>query len=116
MTQKLVREESTGSVDTEGTGDTSSDHHSRRRLSRSTRLIIMLTMTFAFFAVELAFGYLSHSMALVADSFHMLSDVMALGIAFACLRVIAQLCRFFFLFLLCRRYQKISNPLWQFWF
>uniref|UniRef100_A0A915Q286 Cation efflux protein cytoplasmic domain-containing protein n=1 Tax=Setaria digitata TaxID=48799 RepID=A0A915Q286_9BILA len=87
MTQKLMREESIGSINTEEICDTpSSDHHCRRRLSRSTRLIIMLTMTFAFFAVELAFGYLSHSMALVADSFHMLSDVMALSIAFACLR------------------------------
>lgn len=92
MTKKLMREESTGSIDTEITGDTSSDdHHRRGRLSRSTRLIIMLSMTFAFFAVELAFGYLSHSMALVADSFHMLSDVMALAIAFACLRVIVHL-------------------------
>ncbi|VDM12141.1 unnamed protein product [Wuchereria bancrofti] len=91
MTQKLMREESTGSVDRERTsGTSSSDHHSRLRLSRSTRLVIMLTMTFAFFAVELAFGYLSHSMALVADSFHMLSDVMALAIAFACLRIAAR--------------------------
>uniref|UniRef100_A0A1I7V762 Cation efflux family protein n=1 Tax=Loa loa TaxID=7209 RepID=A0A1I7V762_LOALO len=90
MTQKLMREESTCSVDTERTVDISSaDHHSWRRLSRTTRLIIMLTMTFAFFAVELVFGYLSHSMALVADSFHMLSDVMALAIAFACLRIAA---------------------------
>ncbi|KAM3720459.1 Proton-coupled zinc antiporter SLC30A1 [Dirofilaria immitis] len=91
MARKLMREESNGSADTEGTSDTASDNrHNRRRLSRSTRLIIMLTMTFAFFAVELAFGYLSHSMALVADSFHMLSDVMALAIAFACLRIAAR--------------------------
>lgn len=92
MTQKLMRDESTGSADTEGTSGTSTGkHHGRRGLSRSTRLIIMLAMTFAFFAVELAFGYLSHSMALIADSFHMLSDVMALAIAFACLRVISYL-------------------------
>ncbi|VDO40167.1 unnamed protein product [Onchocerca flexuosa] len=91
MTQKLMREKSNGSADTEETDDiASADHHSRHRLSRSTRLIIMLTMTFAFFAVELAFGYLSHSMALIADSFHMLSDVMALTIAFACLRIAAR--------------------------
>ncbi|VBB32502.1 unnamed protein product, partial [Acanthocheilonema viteae] len=83
-----MREESSGSMDTEVTGGTSTDdHHRWGRLSRSTRLIIMLTMTFAFFAVELSFGYLSHSVALVADSFHMLSDVMALAIAFACLRI-----------------------------
>jgi len=44
-------------------------------------------MTFLFFIVEIVFGYISHSMALIADSFHMLSDVMALGIAFVCMRV-----------------------------
>lgn len=102
MTQRLMREKSNGSVDTEETSDTASAaHHSRYRLSRSTRLIIMLTMTFAFFAVELAFGYLSHSMALIADSFHMLSDVMALAIAFACLRVTIHrnFAYFFFIFI-----------------
>jgi len=44
-------------------------------------------MTFLFFIVELVFGYFSHSMALIADSFHMLSDVMALGIAYGCMRI-----------------------------
>lgn len=55
--------------------------------SGGTRMIIMLTMTFAFFVIEIVFGYISHSMALIADSFHMLSDVMALSVAFACLKV-----------------------------
>ena len=36
-----------------------------------------------FFIVELLVGYVNNSMALVADSFHMLSDVVALVIAFA---------------------------------
>uniref|UniRef100_A0A915ADQ6 Zinc transporter 1 n=1 Tax=Parascaris univalens TaxID=6257 RepID=A0A915ADQ6_PARUN len=56
-------------------------------VTRGTRMIIMLSMTFAFFAVEMVCGYLSHSMALVADSFHMLSDVLALLIAFVCLKM-----------------------------
>jgi cation diffusion facilitator family transporter len=55
--------------------------------SSGKRLIVMLTMTFLFFIVELVFGYFSHSMALIADSFHMLSDVMALGIAYGCMRI-----------------------------
>ena len=46
----------------------------------------MLAMTFSFFLVEIVFGYISHSVALVADSFHMLSDVLALMIAFACMK------------------------------
>lgn len=47
----------------------------------------MLIMTFLFFLVEMICGYVSHSMALIADSFHMLSDVMALAIAYGCLKV-----------------------------
>lgn len=62
-------------------------NHGKRKVTRGTRILIMLCMTLAFFIVEVVFGYLSHSMALIADSFHMLSDVMALSIAFACLKV-----------------------------
>lgn len=47
----------------------------------------MLAMTFLYFLIELVFGYISHSMALIADSFHMMSDVMALSIAYGCLKV-----------------------------
>lgn len=61
--------------------------HDHSHGSGSFKLIIMLTMTFLFFIVELVFGYFSHSMALIADSFHMLSDVMALAIAYGCMRV-----------------------------
>ena len=50
-------------------------------------MLIMLAMTFLYFLIELIFGYVSHSMALIADSFHMMSDVMALTIAFGCLKV-----------------------------
>ncbi|KAL7070505.1 hypothetical protein ACQ4LE_010575 [Meloidogyne hapla] len=56
-------------------------------LSRANRLLIMLAMTFFYFLIELVFGYVSHSMALIADSFHMMSDVMALTIAFGCLKI-----------------------------
>ncbi len=49
--------------------------------------MIMFSMTFAYFAVEIAVGYISNSMALVADSFHMLSDVAALVVAFMSVKV-----------------------------
>ncbi|PJF38900.1 MAG: hypothetical protein CUN54_09860, partial [Phototrophicales bacterium] len=55
--------------------------------SKSHRLGIMLALTFTFFLVEVVVGYLTDSMALVADSFHMLSDALALIIAFACMKV-----------------------------
>jgi zinc transporter 1 len=46
------------------------------------RLLGMLGMTASFMLVELIVGNLTNSMALVADSFHMLSDVIALVIAY----------------------------------
>jgi len=46
------------------------------------RLLGMLSMTASFMLVELIVGNLTNSMALVADSFHMLSDVVALVIAY----------------------------------
>jgi len=47
----------------------------------------MLGMTTAFMLVELVVGYLTNSMALVADSFHMLSDVIALVVALVSIRI-----------------------------
>uniref|UniRef100_A0A914VUY8 Solute carrier family 30 member 1 n=1 Tax=Plectus sambesii TaxID=2011161 RepID=A0A914VUY8_9BILA len=55
--------------------------------SKSFRLSVMLGMTFGYFLVEIIVGYVNNSMALVADSFHMLSDVLALCIAFYCMKV-----------------------------
>lgn len=49
---------------------------------RKCRLLTMLWMTMGFFFVEIVVGYITNSMALVADSFHMLSDVAALVVAF----------------------------------
>ena len=42
------------------------------------RLLGMLAMTASFMLVELIVGNLTNSMALIADSFHMLSDVISL--------------------------------------
>ncbi|CAK4031826.1 Zinc homeostasis factor 1 [Lecanosticta acicola] len=47
-------------------------------LSKSTRIIILLVIDSAFFLLELISGYAVHSLALVADSFHMLNDVLSL--------------------------------------
>ena len=44
------------------------------------RLLGMLGMTASFMLVELIVGNLTNSMALIADSFHMLSDVISLVI------------------------------------
>jgi len=44
-------------------------------LSKSTRIMILLGIDTAFFFLELIVGYAVHSLALVADSFHMVCNV-----------------------------------------
>lgn len=51
------------------------------------RLLFMLSLTASFFLIEITVGYITNSMALVADSFHMLSDVVALVIAYISVRM-----------------------------
>lgn len=53
-----------------------------RYSGKKCRLLTMLWLTTFFFFIEIVVGYITNSMALVADSFHMLSDVAALFIAF----------------------------------
>ena len=53
----------------------------------SSKLLGMLGMTGSFMMVELIIGNMTNSMALVADSFHMLSDVIALIIAYISIRM-----------------------------
>ena len=40
-------------------------------LKKTTRLVLLGAMLGVFMAIELAFGYISNSLALIADSFHM---------------------------------------------
>lgn len=47
----------------------------------------MFWLTAGFFLVEIIVGYATNSMALVADSFHMLSDIAALVVAFLSVKV-----------------------------
>ncbi|XP_076675861.1 solute carrier family 30 member 1 isoform X3 [Andrena cerasifolii] len=53
-----------------------------RYTGKKCRLMTMLWLTALFFLVEIVVGYVTNSMALIADSFHMLSDVAALVVAF----------------------------------
>ena len=52
----------------------------------SSKLVGMMVLSTSFMIVEMVVGNLTNSMALVADSFHMLSDVIALIIAFVSVR------------------------------
>lgn len=54
---------------------------------KKCRLLSMLWLTSILFIVEIVVGYITNSMSLVADSFHMLSDVAALVVAFLSVKV-----------------------------
>ncbi|KAJ5999817.1 Zinc/cadmium resistance protein [Penicillium waksmanii] len=56
-------------------------------LSKTHRIIILLVIDSAFFLLELSTGYAVHSLALVADSFHMLNDVISLCVGLWAVRV-----------------------------
>src|SRR2546425_8665646 len=51
------------------------------RARRGTGLRLALGLTLVVLAVELAGGLLSHSLALLSDAGHILTDVLALGLA-----------------------------------
>ena len=50
-------------------------------LGNEARIIILLVIDVIFFFIEIISGYAVGSLALVADSFHMLNDVMSLIVA-----------------------------------
>jgi zinc transporter 1 len=64
-------------------------HRSKRRFfqTKTFRLLSMLSLTFLYFLVELVVGNITNSVALVADAFHMLSDVISLVIAIVAVRI-----------------------------
>ncbi|WPH01700.1 zinc/cadmium resistance protein [Acrodontium crateriforme] len=59
-------------------------------LSKSTRILILLAIDSAFFLLELITGYYVHSLALVADAFHMLNDVLSLCVGYWAVKVATQ--------------------------
>ncbi|WKT54110.1 Cation efflux protein [Fusarium oxysporum f. sp. vasinfectum] len=48
--------------------------------SKSTRIKVMIAIDTAFFLVEIVSGFLARSLALMADAFHMLNDIISLVI------------------------------------
>jgi zinc transporter 1 len=66
----------------------SKPHQNVRWYSTKTfRFLAMLSLTFSFFIVELVVGNITNSLALVADAFHMFSDVIALVIGLTAIRI-----------------------------
>ncbi|KAF5377585.1 hypothetical protein D9615_005337 [Tricholomella constricta] len=58
-------------------------------MSRSARITLLLVIDILFFFIELIAGYVVGSLALVADSFHMLNDVMSLIVALYAIKLTA---------------------------
>ncbi|XP_009993103.1 PREDICTED: zinc transporter 10 [Chaetura pelagica] len=58
-----------------------------RYTGRTSRLIFMLVLTVGFFVAELVSGYLGNSIALVSDSFNMLSDLISLCVGLSTGRI-----------------------------
>ncbi len=59
-------------------------------LSKAQRITILLAIDSVFFLVELITGYIVHSLALVADAFHMLNDVLSLCVGLWAVKVANQ--------------------------
>ncbi|CDO76645.1 hypothetical protein BN946_scf184868.g59 [Trametes cinnabarina] len=59
-------------------------------MSRSSRIILLLVIDVFFFFTELIVGYAVGSLALVADSFHMLNDVLSLIVALYAIKLTNQ--------------------------
>ncbi|KAI9687185.1 MAG: hypothetical protein M1820_010511 [Bogoriella megaspora] len=59
-------------------------------LSKSTRMTILLAIDTAFFLLEIVTGYAVHSLALVADAFHMLNDVLSLLVGLWAVKISTQ--------------------------
>ncbi|KAI6136701.1 cation efflux protein [Pisolithus sp. B1] len=59
-------------------------------MSRSARITLLLVIDILFFFIELIAGYAVGSLALVADSFHMLNDVMSLAVALYAIKLTNQ--------------------------
>ncbi|KAJ5389452.1 uncharacterized protein N7496_000520 [Penicillium cataractarum] len=57
------------------------------RLSRSTRLSVVIGISTCFFLGEISVGFYTHSLALIADAFHYLNDLVGFVIALVALKV-----------------------------
>src|SRR5690242_5580104 len=63
------------------------DHHHHAPRDFGLAFAAGIGLNFAFVVVEAVYGVLAHSMALLADAGHNLSDVLALGLAWGASRL-----------------------------
>ncbi|KAL2810875.1 cation efflux protein [Aspergillus granulosus] len=56
-------------------------------ISRSRRLMVAIGISAVFFLTEISVGFYTHSLALIADAFHYLNDLVGFIVAYAALKV-----------------------------
>lgn len=56
-------------------------------LSKKARLRIAIAIAFCFFVTEISFGFYTRSLALVADAFHVLFDLLSFCVALSAIVV-----------------------------
>ena len=56
-------------------------------LSKEARIKLFIAIDVAFFLLEIIVGYTAHSLALIADAFHMLNDVLSLCVGLWAVKV-----------------------------
>lgn len=59
----------------------SPDQHSHHRVTEKERLRLVIVLTFVMMIAEMVWGYLSNSLALLSDAFHMLTHFGALAVS-----------------------------------
>ncbi|KAF2031014.1 cation efflux protein [Setomelanomma holmii] len=63
------------------------DKHGRFQLARKTRLRAVIAISFCFFLTEISIGFYTKSLALVADAFHYLNDLIGFIVALVAVQV-----------------------------
>jgi cobalt-zinc-cadmium efflux system protein len=64
--------------------------HRAQRLGERRRILVAFALTATIFVAEIVGGFLSHSLALLSDAGHMLSDLAAQGLCFVALVIAAR--------------------------
>ncbi|KAJ5993331.1 hypothetical protein N7451_009055 [Penicillium sp. IBT 35674x] len=63
---------------------------SEAKLNRERRLLLVICISFSFFIAEISVGFYTRSLALVADAFHYLNDLVGFVVAYAAVKISAR--------------------------
>ncbi|KAL5120731.1 hypothetical protein ACEQ8H_001210 [Pleosporales sp. CAS-2024a] len=86
-THEHEHEDELGAVHGHAHHHEASHKHGRFQLARRTRLRAVIGISFCFFAAEISVGFYTGSLALVADAFHYLTDLLGFVVALVAVQV-----------------------------